>query len=217
MSKHQQQETPSLEQSAFEFLADFSRLQRSGMKHKPAFELLQDCAPIENGVRDLIRDVGSKVVDRGASFASALESYPSTFDPIHVLMVRAGEHSGAMAEAIDQIVTMDKTDINEASNAGCTLLKIPLELRMFSHKLGYMIGVGVPIVEALEAAGADHNPDFSKAVTSVVRSVKQGCTLSEALTRNGEVFVEPFISLVQVGEETTELDNVLKNIATWGQ
>jgi type IV pilus assembly protein PilC len=100
-------------------------------------------------------------------------------------------------------------------------LKIPImgpiirksAISRFTRTLGTLISSGVPILEALnivkEAVG---NVVIAKAIEEVHGSIKEGESIAGPL-RNSHVFDEVLINMIEVGEETGELDKMLIKIA----
>jgi type IV pilus assembly protein PilC len=83
----------------------------------------------------------------------------------------------------------------------------------FTRTLGTLVSSGVPILQALtivkETAG---NVIIANAVTSVHESVKEGETITAPLEASG-VFPPMVISMVDVGEQTGALPEMLLKIA----
>jgi len=83
----------------------------------------------------------------------------------------------------------------------------------FSRTLGTLISSGVPILEALtivrEAIG---NEVVARAVEEVTNSIREGESVAAPL-RQFPVFDEILINMIEVGEETGELDKMLLKIA----
>ena len=83
----------------------------------------------------------------------------------------------------------------------------------FSRTLGTLVTSGVPILQALnitrDTAG---NVVFSKAIEHVHESVKEGETIVTPLQASG-VFPNMVISMVDVGEETGQLPEMLLKVA----
>ena len=100
-------------------------------------------------------------------------------------------------------------------------LKIPLigmvlkksYIARFARTLGTLIASGVPILDALnivkEAIG---NCVIEDAIEDVHGSIKEGETVAGPLKASG-VFDDVFINMIDVGEETGELDKMLMKIA----
>jgi type IV pilus assembly protein PilC len=88
-----------------------------------------------------------------------------------------------------------------------------VSISRFTRTLGTLISSGVPILQALtivkETAG---NVIVSNAVSSVHESVKEGETITAPLEASG-VFPPMVISMVDVGEQTGALPEMLLKIA----
>jgi type IV pilus assembly protein PilC len=83
----------------------------------------------------------------------------------------------------------------------------------FARTLGTLVASGVPILEALtivrEAIG---NEVVARAVEEVTNSIREGESVARPL-RQFPVFDEILINMIEVGEETGELDKMLLKIA----
>lgn len=83
----------------------------------------------------------------------------------------------------------------------------------FCRTLGILISSGVPILEALsivkEATG---NAVIGHAVSDVHDSIREGETIAEPL-RQSKVFDEIVIHMIEVGEETGDMDKMLAKVA----
>ena len=88
-----------------------------------------------------------------------------------------------------------------------------IAIARFSRTLGTLITSGVPILQALnivrETAG---NEVISKAVGNVHDSIREGETIADPL-RETKVFTPMVISMIEVGEETGKLPDMLMKIA----
>jgi type IV pilus assembly protein PilC len=83
----------------------------------------------------------------------------------------------------------------------------------FARTLGTLIQSGVPILQALTIIkNATGNAVVAGAVESVHNSVREGDTIADPLKHSG-VFDDMVVNMVQVGEETGELDRMLLKIA----
>ena len=101
------------------------------------------------------------------------------------------------------------------------LLKIPVfgeiasksAVSRFCRTLGTLIQSGVPILESLSIIkNATGNAVVAMAIESVHTSIKEGDTIAEPLRHSG-VFDDLVVNMVQVGEETGELDKMLMKVA----
>jgi type IV pilus assembly protein PilC len=83
----------------------------------------------------------------------------------------------------------------------------------FVRTLGALVSAGVPILAALEtAARVANNVEFTNAIRQISSEVAQGGPLSSAL-RASRRFPSLVPRLVQVGEESGNLDEMLLKIA----
>lgn len=82
---------------------------------------------------------------------------------------------------------------------------------MFVKHLGTMIGVGIPIAEALEIimnqADKANNKRMYKNILDMVRS---GQSLGKSLEEYGNIFSEVFINMISTGEKSGQLEETLK-------
>jgi type IV pilus assembly protein PilC len=87
------------------------------------------------------------------------------------------------------------------------------ELIAFCFHLDQLARAGVPIIESLgDLRDSLENPRFREVLADLIESVEGGKTLSQALAGHPQVFDGVFVSLVQAGEETGNLPQVLHNL-----
>ena len=83
----------------------------------------------------------------------------------------------------------------------------------FCRTLGTLIQSGVPILNALSIIkNATGNAVVAGAVENVHNSIREGDTIAEPLRHSG-VFDDIVVNMIQVGEETSELDKMLIKVA----
>jgi len=83
----------------------------------------------------------------------------------------------------------------------------------FCRTLGTLIQSGVPILNALSIIkNATGNAVVAGAIESVHNSIREGDTIAEPLRHSG-VFDDLVVNMIQVGEETGELDKMLIKVA----
>ncbi|RTZ90333.1 MAG: type II secretion system F family protein [Planctomycetota bacterium] len=83
----------------------------------------------------------------------------------------------------------------------------------FCRTLGTLIQSGVPILEALEIVrAAVGNRVISDAIEKVCGSIREGETIAEPLGASG-VFDPLLVNMIDIGEETGELDKMLNKIS----
>jgi type IV pilus assembly protein PilC len=87
------------------------------------------------------------------------------------------------------------------------------ELIAFCFHLEQLSRAGVPIIESLaDLRDSLDNPRFREVLADLLESVEGGKTLSQALAGHPKVFDSVFISLIQAGEETGNLPEILHNL-----
>lgn len=88
-----------------------------------------------------------------------------------------------------------------------------IEIARFARTLGTLIQSGVPILQALTiVTDIIGNVVVAKAVGSVKSSIKEGEKVSEPLKQSG-VFPPLAVHMIDVGEETGQLENMLFKVA----
>ncbi len=100
-------------------------------------------------------------------------------------------------------------------------LKIPIfgkliqktYLARFARSLGNLLDSSVSIVKTLEiTAGSVGNEVYRKRLLLSVEDIKQGIPLAENLTES-DLFPPMLVSMIEVGEETAQLDTISNKIA----
>ncbi|MCG3135374.1 MAG: putative type II secretion system protein F [Planctomycetes bacterium] len=83
----------------------------------------------------------------------------------------------------------------------------------FARTLGTLISSGVPILDALDIVkGSLDNVVLQDAIQKVRDSIKEGESMAEPLGKSG-IFDDMVVNMIDVGEETGELDKMLVRIA----
>ncbi len=86
-------------------------------------------------------------------------------------------------------------------------------ISQFARTLGTLIASGVPILEALNIVrGTTGNEVIARAIGQVHDSIREGDTIAEPLRASG-VVDELVVNMIDVGEETGELDKMLNKVA----
>lgn len=93
--------------------------------------------------------------------------------------------------------------------------RIPVtELATATRQLATLLGAGLPLDEALGTIGDQlENERLARAFNAVREEVVQGQSLHAALGSHSRIFPVLFVNMVQVGENTGTLDQVLKRLA----
>jgi len=101
----------------------------------------------------------------------------------------------------------------ETEVAGFGIIISKSSVSRFCRTLGTLVQSGVPILEALSIIkNATGNQVVANAVEQVHTSIKEGDTITEPLRYSG-VFDYLVVNMIQVGEETGELDKMLIKVA----
>jgi type IV pilus assembly protein PilC len=88
-----------------------------------------------------------------------------------------------------------------------------IAISRFSRNLGTLLGVGVPVMQALEVVGATTgNAVITEATRAVQESVRQGRPMSAELGGHA-VFPRMVTQMIEVGEESGQISQMLDKIA----
>ncbi len=97
---------------------------------------------------------------------------------------------------------------------GLTLKVTRKELIEFSRNLSVMLKAGVPLLVALEdIAGEMENKGFREILSSMIKDLRAGASLSQCFKRYSKIFPPIFEKLTLIGEETGRLDETFKEIS----
>ncbi|MFF5231831.1 type II secretion system F family protein [Dactylosporangium sp. NPDC000521] len=102
-----------------------------------------------------------------------------------------------------------------------TKLKLPvfgplftkIALSRFSRNLGTLLGVGVPVLQALDVVGATTgNAVISNAMADLQNAVREGRPMSSQLGTH-KIFPSMVVQMVEVGEESGQISQMLEKVA----
>lgn len=83
----------------------------------------------------------------------------------------------------------------------------------FAKNLSLLISSGVPILNALDIIqNSSENPYYEEKISALSINIKGGMNLSKALEQS-KLFKKFFISMIVVGEESGNIDQMLNNVA----
>ena len=89
------------------------------------------------------------------------------------------------------------------------------DLSVFCKQLYAMLKAGVTIVTSLEILKQQtENKKLSRVIGSMYEDLQKGNTLSEALSQHKEVFPEIFISMVEAGELSGNIDVIMNRLSS---
>ena len=90
------------------------------------------------------------------------------------------------------------------------------DLVIFSRQLATMVEAGIPLVQALSILAEQiEHPGLKNVVFMVRKDIEAGTSFSDALAKHPNIFSELFINMVQAGEVSGMLDEVLDRLATY--
>jgi type IV pilus assembly protein PilC len=90
------------------------------------------------------------------------------------------------------------------------------DLAVFTRQFSTMINSGLPLVQCLDILAKQTEKDhFRKIITSTMRDVESGSTLSDALGKHPQVFSDLYVNMVEAGETGGVLDVILSRLATY--
>ncbi|MBA7503663.1 putative type II secretion system protein F [subsurface metagenome] len=99
--------------------------------------------------------------------------------------------------------------------AAFTTIK-PKEVVMFSKQLALLLESGTDVVAALELLqGQISNRALRTMVNEVITAVRGGAKLSQALSRHPKAFSKLYCRTIAIGEETGNLEQVLRQMADY--
>lgn len=90
----------------------------------------------------------------------------------------------------------------------------PKEIMIFTRQLATMIDAGLPIVQALDILGRQHeNKAFKQMLAAVKEHVETGGTFAEALGKHPKSFDNLYVNMIAAGENGGILDIILERLA----
>lgn len=90
------------------------------------------------------------------------------------------------------------------------------DITVFSRQLATMMQAGIPLISSFDiVAKGQTNEKMRKLIEAVKHNVEGGSTLAESLSKHPEHFNELFCNLVEAGEQSGSLEQMLDNIATY--
>ncbi|MGB9814083.1 MAG: type II secretion system F family protein [Thermovenabulum sp.] len=90
------------------------------------------------------------------------------------------------------------------------------DFAVFCRQFAIMLEAGIPVIECLSIISQQTpNPVFKKTLEKMVYDLKRGLTLAEAFKNESNIFPEILISMVEAGEVSGRLDEVLKKLSVY--
>jgi len=92
------------------------------------------------------------------------------------------------------------------------------EIILFSRQLALLLESGVGIVQSLELLKAQtQNKALAKMLDTIVTDLRAGNPFSASLQKHPKAFNKMYCKIVAVGEQTGQLEGVLRNLATYDE
>lgn len=112
---------------------------------------------------------------------------------------------------VKEDVGLNMERLNEINIGG-----VPMSDKVvFMRQLSTMISAGLPLSQALEILEQQaSNPKFKKVLAEVTSDVKGGTSLATAFRKSQDVFDDITVSLIEAGEESGHLEEILQRLAT---
>ena len=93
---------------------------------------------------------------------------------------------------------------------------VPGDIAVFARQLATMMKAGVPMVQAFEIVGSgSSNATMAELIFKIKASIEAGGTLAHALEEHPLIFDDLFVSLIDAGEQSGALEDLLEKIATY--
>lgn len=87
----------------------------------------------------------------------------------------------------------------------------------FIRELSTLLGVGIPLVEAIDTIHSQHKGRFAAALLALRDRVSSGISLADAMREQPDVFDEMCASIAEVGESAGTLDTALERVAEFAE
>jgi type II secretory pathway component PulF len=89
----------------------------------------------------------------------------------------------------------------------------PEEIILFTKQFRTMLIAGIPIIRCLEILESQaRNPKLKNALASMSIDIKEGFSLYEAFAKHGKIFSQLYTSMVNAGERSGNLPEVLERL-----
>lgn len=147
------------------FFQQLAILLKSGILLPQALSLIADqlhTAKLQNKVCDIAQQV-----EEGMSLSSALSSHANIFGLLEIQLVRAGEESGRLAEALTQIAIYLETTQKFHQKVRAALTLPLVTLGFFALVAGIILFVLIPQFSTIFASMNQELPTFTKRILAI--------------------------------------------------
>jgi len=117
---------------------------------------------------------------------------------------------GLVVVSIREQARIDLEELGQINIGG-----IPMKEKVvFMRQLATMVGAGLPLTRGLQVMEQQiENPAFRKIITQVKTSIESGKSLADSFREADQIFDEVAINLIEAGESSGNLDNILDKLA----
>lgn len=146
---------------------------------------------------------GAEVTGQIEAGTAALAASQLSVDGIIPIMIKQSAQVKAASASNDiQIKLFQKISVDE--------------LIMFSRQMFSLTKAGVPITRAMRGlANTVSNPLLKDTLDALADDLEKGNALSSGLAKHPKVFSELYISMIHVGENTGQLDEAFRQMASY--
>jgi type II secretory pathway component PulF len=116
----------------------------------------------------------------------------------------------------DESATVRQVSLLEAGGVGLRAGRMPTaaELATFFQTVHDCLRIGLVLPAALEMAAAQQNvPRLGGAIGTLLRDVRSGATLTDAIARHPDLFDAATVGLIRAGEVSGELEQTFRMLA----
>lgn len=117
---------------------------------------------------------------------------------------------GLIVVSIKEGMGIDWERLSEINIGG-----IPMKDKVvFMRQMATMVGAGLPLTRSLEIMVQQaSNPLFKRVLANVLKSIESGKTLADSFREQEEVLDEITLNLIEAGEESGNLEDILEKLA----
>jgi len=113
------------------------------------------------------------------------------------------------------VVSIKQEKIFDLTNLIVLLNRVKIkDLVIFARQLSVLVSANLPLIKSLQVLKEQtENPYFQKVISEIIDDVDSGVKLSKAFSKYPKVFNEFYVSMVESGETSGKLEEVLSYLA----
>ena len=137
-----------------------------------ALEITMDELPQRSGLRSIILSVLHQI-KVGKSLSSAISLYPKVYSPFFINMIKAGEKSGKLGQALSEILKYLQKR-NEMKKKMSGALMYPVMMLSFAViVLGFFVTVIIPKFQESYAQFGKDIPELTLAIINITKAIRE--------------------------------------------